>query len=80
MPVSVDLFLWQAIISIGRKEYEEASRHIRSIRKAVYELIPELVNFSSSSEYFSQFLSLQLTEELEEIIAIKTLESRLLKS
>jgi hypothetical protein len=68
---------WTSVLDVRRGEYKRALIHINSTRQRLYESIPDLLNFSSTSEGFEKFLTMQQLFELEEIVLLKEREGRL---
>ena len=57
--------------------YKEALVHINNTRQLLYESIPDLINFSSTSEGFEKFITMQQLFELEEIVILKEKEIKI---
>jgi hypothetical protein len=66
-----------SILDIKKKNYDKALIEINITRKKLYEEIPDLMSFSSSSEAFDKLITLQQLFELEEIICLKQKEEKI---
>ena len=58
-------------MDIKKEHYEEALISISNTRKRLYEDIPDLMNFTASSDAFEKLITLQQLLELEEVVQIK---------
>jgi hypothetical protein len=68
---------WSSVLDVRRGEYKQALTHITATRQLLYESIPDLINFSSTSEGFEKFLTMQQLFELEEIVLLKERENKM---
>lgn len=65
------------MLEVKKGNYKEALLHINNTRQLLYESIPDLMNFSSTSEGFEKLLTMQQLFELEEIVILKEKEIKI---